>query len=286
MKNPEFQTPHTFIRVAGAHRGWMKMPPIHYFGVLITAIIAFASSSTRANAAEEIAPTFTSKEIENLSKLPKIPQRQKRKPGELAFAVFSFGKDGEDYFYLRDEKPERVLFNTGVVRRFQFGGEEGRLVIYKRMVNEEGEAKLVPVARVTPPSGSRDGIVLFKPSEDDGTKEANTPRYVDLSKKAFRTNDVRLINLTPAKLMVQLGDKTVKLSPMKDLVGSQRVDAQIYTVKVGMEMNEKLKLIYSNILQTEPENRVMLMIVPDWTSSSAGSPIRCMIYKDGGSVEG
>lgn len=250
-------------------------------GIFLVSLLAASSLL-----AEDDGPAFTDRELEALANLPKIPERQKRAPGELAFAVFSYGKNGEDYFYLRDEKPERILFNTGVVRRFQFGGEAGRLVIYKRLANDEGELQFIPVGTVAPPSGSRDGIVLFRPNDADGTKKARKLPFIDLSKKSFKPNDIRLVNMTTQPLVVHLNSKPIKLPPMKDVTVSNRAGASVYQVKVGMAVEKKLKTVYSNVFQTEPENRTMLMIVPDWTNSSAGTPIRCMTYKDSGAVSG
>lgn len=158
---------------------------------LLLFLLALSLSPARAqDAADTSAPNFTTRELEALANLPKIPERQKRLPGELAFAVFSFGQDGEDFFYLRDGKPERVFFNTGVVRRFQFGGDESGLTLYKRAKNPEGEFKFKPVGRATPPNGSRDGIILFHPTEKKATAEsAGSPVRCLIYKDSGKVSD-------------------------------------------------------------------------------------------------
>ncbi|MDH4444963.1 MAG: hypothetical protein QE267_07520 [Akkermansiaceae bacterium] len=233
-------------------------------------------------------PSFSQEELKALEALPAIPRRQARSPGEFAFAVFSFGKSSEEYFYLRNKLPEMIIFNTGVIRRFQYADTpDGVLVFYKKTTNSAGEQKLRAVGRMILPSGSRDGIVLFMPDvPDEGEKEARTMPYVDLASGAFRPSDIRLVNMTTQPLMVLLDEKPVNVAPMADVVRKHNPSSKIFPVKVGVQTSGKLQMLYSNVFQFEPQNRVLFLIVPDWNKTNSGAPVRCMIYKDNGVISG
>lgn len=246
--------------------------------ILIAIIPAIAQDDV-----EEVELQLTDEEVEMLAKLPGIPANQSRKPGEKAFAVISFGQPEEEFFYMRDGKPEKIHFNSGAIRRFQYGSFPGSIVFYRKPSDDEPQDKPIPIGKADIGS-AEDGIIVFVAKRAEEKQEIQRMPFIDISKNTFAPGDVRLLNLTRLPILVNLAEKPEQISPMGSIVRSTPRKAQIFPLQIAFRDGEKTKMIYSNVFQVEKNMRVMYLIVPDRMNANASSPIRCMVYKDLGAV--
>lgn len=228
------------------------------------------------------------KQLDNLEKemqgVPAIPIYQIRSAGERAFAVYCPKRPDTELFYMRGEKIEKVHINTEAVRTFQYTGQDV-ITLLKRVVDKEGKESLKPVFQSIAPAGSSDGILLLDQKRFDHETPVQLP-YIDLSTQTLTKGSVRLVNLTARALLVQLGDGKKSVEPFAGISQQSDPKKDFYPVRIGVRVEDETKLIYQNTLQTEPNSRVLLLIIPNTEDNKGKRPIRCVLYKDMGSVSG
>lgn len=216
--------------------------------------------------------------------VPDIPVYQKRKPGEVAFAVVSPGIEATEFFYMRGGVPEKLQINTGSIRRFQHGVfADGGIVFYQRVENAETPSGLVAVGRADP-AGAGEGIIIFHPKEPVPGNEVQRMPFIDLSKSSFSPGQVRMLNLTNRPFLAKLANKPAQIPPSGDIVRTPAAANGLFPLQIAVEDEGKTRMIYSNIFQVEKDMRVLFLIVPDRQKSNASSPARCLVYKDKGFV--
>jgi len=228
------------------------------------------------------------KQLEDLEKelkgMDAIPTYQTRKEGERAFAVYCPKRPDTELYYLRGEKIEKLHFNTESVRTFQYAGP-GAITLFRSIDGTLGKESLKPVFQASPPAGSDDGILLLDQKNFDPETPVEIP-YIDLSTQLLPKGGVRLVNLTARSLLVQLGESKMSVDPFKGISLPSDPERQIYPVRIGVRVEDETRLIYRNSLQTEPNSRVLMLIVPNSDDNRDRRPIRCVLYKDMGSVKG
>jgi hypothetical protein len=226
---------------------------------------------------------LSEQEKETLKNLPPIPVYQKRKPGEISFAVVAATNGKEDYFYIHDGKPEKLQLNTGTIRRFQHGLFPGEIVFYKMTENAKKEQILAPAAKADP-GEAKDGIIVFSPEANkEGSGPATMP-FIDLSKSSFSPGQVRMLNLTPLPLIARMDNKPAKVPSMESFVRTPNQSNGLFPLQIAITTDDKPRMIYSNNFQIEKSMRILFIIIPDRANANASSPARCMVYKDKGSV--
>ena len=251
--------------------------------LLITASLALFCGACLARE-NDVDFELTDADKKLFDNVPDIPGYQKRKPGEVAFAVVSPGSGSTEYYYMRDGGPEKIQINTGSIRRFQHGGfAEGGIVFYQRVENAESPSGLVAVGRADP-AGAGEGIIIFQPKEPATGKNVPSMPFIDLSKSSFSIGQVRMLNLTPRPLLAKLADKPARIPPLGNLVRTPASPDGLFPFQIAMENEGKTRMIYSNVFQIEKDMRVLFLIVPDRSNSNASSPARCLVYKDKGFV--
>lgn len=219
-----------------------------------------------------------------LERVPDIPGYQKRKPGEIAFAVVSPASGNTEYFYMRDGVPEKLQINTGSIRRFQHGvfGEEG-IIFYQRVAESVNPSGFAAVGRAES-AGFGEGIIIFHPKEAAPGKDVPRMPFIDLSKSSFVPGQVRMLNLTPLPLLAKLANTPARIPPLGNLVRTPSSANGLFPLQIAIENEGKTRMIYSNIFQSENDMRVLFLIIPDRGNSNASSPARCLVYKDKGFV--
>lgn len=258
------------------------MPPSKPL-ILILSLFVGCGPVLAQNGAGDGDLQLSDKEMENLNKLPPIPAYQKRKPGEISFAVVSATAGEEDYFYMHDGALEKIQLNTGTIRRFQHGVFPEGIVFYKMTENAKKEQVPSPVGKANP-GDAREGIVVFSPDGKSESTDATTMPFVDLSKSTFSPGQVRMLNLTPLPLVARMDDKPAKVAPMDSLIKTPTQSDGLFPLQIAITTGDKPRMIYSNIFQIEKSMRILFLIVPDRTNANASSPARCMVYKDKGEV--
>jgi hypothetical protein len=249
--------------------------------LLLTSLLLPAEDQADEKAAE-------TKQLEELEKetegFAEIPTYQSREPGERSFAVYCPKKPDAKLFYMRGENPEEVHFNTEAVRTFQYTSQNA-ITLFKKVVDATGKETLKPVFLASPPADSRDGILIL----DQKRFDHETPikvTYVDLSSQSLSKGGVRLVNLTARSLLVQLGESKKSVAPLSDISQQPDPKRDFYPVRIGVRVEDETQLIYRNTLQTEPNSRVLMLIIPNANESKNRRPIRCILYKDMGNVRG
>lgn len=226
-------------------------------------------------------PQFTEKELKDFDNLPPIPGYQKRKPGEISFAVVCSPTPNEDYFYIRDGKPEKIQFNSGTIRRFQSGVFPDGVVFLR--VSKESESGYAAVGRAKP-GDAREGIIVFHPKAESSDAGIPNMPFIDLSKSSFSPGQVRLLNLTPLPILARLADGPAQVEPLGSIVRTPSGTSGLFPLHIAVVSEGKTRMIYSNTFQAEKSMRILFLIVPDRMNTNASSPARCMIYKDKGFV--
>lgn len=249
--------------------------------LLVFAPLLPAEDEAAENAAEIKQLDKLEKEMEGV---PAIPVYQIRNAGERAFAVYCPKRPDTELFYMRGDQMEKVHINTEAVRTFQYTGQDV-ITLLKRVVDREGKESLKPVFQTNPPAGSRDGILLLDQKQFDPDTPVQLP-YIDLSSQVLTKGSVRLVNLTARSLLVQLGAEKKSVEPFAGISQQPDPKKDFYPVRIGVRVEDQTKLIYQNTLQTEPNSRVLLLIIPNTGDNKGKRPIRCVLYKDMGSVKG
>lgn len=264
----------------------MRSKHIHLLALLLTAFYCTVVSLHAQGQDEDLEEeeSFTREELQELENLPAIPENQSRINGERSFAIFCYSNPDTELYYLRGGKPQRITFNVGSVRHFQYS-EQAQINLAKLGQDENGAPIYITIATVTPPSSSKDGIVILNQSSFDNTKPYRLP-YIDLSSKAFRKGAVNLVNLTPTTLVYQLGGNKGELEPYQSAQQALKEKHEFYPVRVGIYDDDGVRLFYRNTFQSEHDGRVLLMISPNMNKKQTAQPIRCLFYKDKGEVRG
>jgi hypothetical protein len=214
--------------------------------------------------------------------LPDIPDSQQRAAGEIGFAVYTYGKLSEPIYYFRDEEPLEVQHSAGAIRRFQFGEFEEVVTFFVQRLDEEGQVIYAPYVRAQIPEGLVDGVVFLKERDLNEENSQSTATLLDLTSSKFKRDEFRMVNFSPVPIYVQVGQMKKRLDPMGHVTMSPSED--YLPVKVAIMYNNQAKFLYTNYFQRDPEQRVLIVVAPDFSGTSGGQGSRCIIYKDRGEI--
>jgi hypothetical protein len=248
----------------------------------IITLFLFACMTSTAIVYSQPEGGLSIKELEILEALPDIPDSQQRAAGEIGFAVYTYGKLSEPIYYFRDEVPVEVQHSAGAIRRFQFGKFMEAVTFFVKRLDEEGQVIYKPYVHAQIPEGLADGVVFLKERDLNEEKSQSTAILLDLTSSKFKKDEYRMVNFTPVPIYVQVGQMKKRLDPMGEVTMSPSED--YLPVKVAIMNNNQAKFLYTNYFQRDSEQRVLIVVAPDFSGTNGGQGSRCIIYKDRGEI--
>lgn len=248
----------------------------------ITSLLLFACITFAAIVYSQPVGGLSTKELEILEALPDIPDSQQRAAGEIGFAVYTYGSLSEPIYYFRDDVPVEVQHSAGAIRRFQFGKFLEDITFFVQRRDEEGQVFYKPFVDAQIPEGLVDGVVFLKERDQNENKSQSTAILLDLTSSRFKNDEYRMVNFTPVPIYVQVGQMKRRLDPMGEI--TMTPDEDYLPVKVAIMNNNQAKFLYTNYFQRDPEQRVLIVVAPDFSGTNGGQGSRCIIYKDSGAI--
>lgn len=138
--------------------------------------------------------------------------------------------------------------------------EEGRLILFEKVINPEGIETYIVKRRVGIPNESRQVLLLLAQSKDSLGIVAV---HDNLS---TNDKDWLFINLTPSPLLIQLGkeNEPFRVSSGQALSYQVKLDTgRGAAVLIAALMEEKWKRVYSTFWPVEHGQRALVICVPD-----------------------
>lgn len=197
-----------------------------------------------------------------------------------AIFITSFTPRADEVFYLKDGQnyTEVPLVAENMSRPVRLPSSR-LLRLYQKILNDDGLEVYVPVIEQPLKAPGGKYMILLNQQNDN----AYHARVYNLSNNDFPTNQISILNGTPAVLGLSINEAViiVKANEIKhyDLT---EADRNTYTsAKVVMRYKGKNKVMASKRLRLIPGRRVILFCIPSRSRVEMGAtPLRMITYQD------